>query len=78
MLELIVSVDSRMDTKKICVYKRLDHSRGTYSRSRPYQESIGYWNFNQEGTNFNHVRIDSDMTHVLVLSTKVRRNEQSW
>ena len=47
----------------------LQHSRGTYSQSTPHQQSIGYRNFDQVGTN-------SDMTHVMILSTKLRRNEQ--
>ena len=46
----------------------VDRSRGTYSRSRSHRQSIGYWDFEQVGTN-------SVVTHVLVLSAKVRRNE---
>ena len=34
--------------------------------------------FDKVGTKFDHVIIDSAITHVLVLSTKVRRNKLLW
>ena len=46
-------------------------SKGAYFQLGPSRQSIGYRNFNQVGTN-------SAMTHVIVLSAKVRRNEWLW
>ena len=39
--------------------------------------STGYLNF-MLGLYFNNVGIDSDMTHVMVLSAKVRRKGRLW
>jgi hypothetical protein len=52
------------------------YSRGAYSQTRSHQQSIGYWNFDKVGTKFDMVRSHSAMTHVMVLSVKVRRNER--
>ena len=57
------------------------YSRGAYSQSRPHRKLIGCHNFDQAGTkfrsswalNFDQARTNSDMTHVLGLSAKVRR-----
>jgi hypothetical protein len=50
-------------------------SRRAYIQPGPHLQIIGYQNFNQKGIEFWSGHINSAMTHVLVLSTKVRRNE---
>ena len=52
------------------------YGRGVYSQSRSQQQSIGYWNFDKVGTKFDLVRSHSAMTHVMILSVKVRRNKR--
>lgn len=58
--------------------KKNKYSRGTYVRSRPHQQSVGYWNVNQVEIESRSDWTNSVMTHVPLLSAKVGRNEWLW
>ena len=51
------------------------YSRGAYSQSGSHRQSIGYKILVRLRLNFDLVTTNSAMTHVLVLSSKVRRSE---